>query len=167
MKKAIAIALAALTVCLAPVGASAHHGQRLGQGVCAGIQSGFRHGAACHKNLTDLATTVFACVPPTDENGTGHCHVDGDGDYLCDDCGKKFYCNHADADGNGICDNCGNDWTCPHFDENGDGLCDMCNHSWSAGTGNGNGNGAGAGNGNGSGWGGHHSGGHHGGRHHG
>lgn len=83
MKKTIAVALAALTVCLAPVGASAHHGQRLGQGVCSGIQTLFHHGNACR-----------ACA-----------HADADGDGICDNCGRAW--GYVDADGDGVCDNWG------------------------------------------------------------
>lgn len=137
MKKTIAIALAALTVCLAPVGASAHHGQRLGQGVCSGIQTLFHHGNACR-----------ACA-----------HADTDGNGICDNCGNDWSCPHFDENGDGICDNCGRTWG--YVDADGDGVCDNWGSGNGTGSGNGNGTGAVAGSG------GHHGGGHHGGRHHG
>ncbi len=141
MKKSLAIVLALLTICVFPLSASAHHGRRVSQGVCGGIQNAFHHGTSCR-----------ACR-----------HADANGDGICDNCNTGWSCPHADADGDGICDSCGN--TCGYVDADGNGICD----NWGSGTGNGTGAGTGSGSASGSGnsWGGgHHGGGHHGGRHH-
>ncbi len=69
-------------------------------------------------------------------------HFDGDGDYLCDHCGKEFprpeppVCTeHKDEDGDEKCDVCGAEVPAPqppvceeHKDADGDLACDVCGY---------------------------------------
>ena len=68
------------------------------------------------------------------EPDASHVHTDGDGNGVCDSCGKDVpgIHVHTDANGDGICDGCGaqlgGEQPQPHdhVDANGDGKCDIC-----------------------------------------
>ena len=68
------------------------------------------------------------------EPDASHVHTDGDGDGVCDSCGKDVpgIHVHTDANGDGICDGCkqqiggGQPQPHDHVDANGDGKCDIC-----------------------------------------
>ena len=68
------------------------------------------------------------------EPDASHVHTDGDGNGVCDSCGKDVpgIHVHTDANGDGVCDGCGaqlgGEQPQPHdhVDANGDGKCDVC-----------------------------------------
>lgn len=68
------------------------------------------------------------------EPDASHVHTDGDGNGVCDSCGKDVpgIHVHTDANGDGKCDGCGaqlgGEQPQPHdhVDANGDGRCDIC-----------------------------------------
>ena len=68
------------------------------------------------------------------EPDASHVHTDGDGNGVCDSCGKDVpgIHVHSDANGDGKCDGCGaqlgGEQPQPHdhVDANGDGKCDVC-----------------------------------------
>lgn len=57
------------------------------------------------------------------------CHVDLDGDGICDTCALPSCTGFVDANGDGVCDTCTYPGRATGFvDEDGDGMCDFAGH---------------------------------------
>lgn len=69
-----------------------------------------------------LGITLGSCAPCS--------HTDGDGDYICDDCGAdidRVACSeHEDTGCDGRCDICERVVAIEHIDTGADGICDKC-----------------------------------------